>query len=74
MKITVFVKPGANRVRVEQVDQAHYRVHVGELPRDGKANAAVIRALAGWFGVDEEDISILSGRKSRQKQVGIRGI
>jgi uncharacterized protein len=43
-------------------------------PVEGKANAALIEFLAGYFGVPKRNVSILSGVKSRTKRVVVEGI
>ncbi|HKX13460.1 MAG TPA: DUF167 domain-containing protein, partial [bacterium] len=41
---------------------------------DGKANAALIRFLQGFFKVPRANIKILLGEKSRSKWVEISGL
>jgi hypothetical protein len=48
----------------------HLRVR--EPPADGRANAAVIRAVARWAGVVPSQVAIVSGATARHKLVGIR--
>jgi len=43
-------------------------------PVGGKANAAVVRLLAGFFDVHEERVQILSGSTSHQKRVLLKGL
>lgn len=67
MKIFVKAKPRSKRPSVEQIDETHYLVAVKERPQDGKANAAVIRALAEYFDLTVSHIRLVSGGASRQK-------
>lgn len=71
MKIEVHAKPGAREDLVEKVDETHYLVAVKEPPVEGRANAAIIRALAGHFGVAISCVRIMTGHTSRQKVVEI---
>jgi uncharacterized protein (TIGR00251 family) len=48
-----------------------FLVRVKEPAREGKANVAVIKALAGYFGVAKSQVSILSGFTSRNKTIEI---
>ena len=71
MKIFVKVKPNAKEARVKQIDETHFEVWVKEPPVDGRANEAVVRALAAHFGVAPARVIILSGYGSRQKVVEV---
>jgi uncharacterized protein len=42
-------------------------------PEDGRANKALCELLAEWFGVAASHVSMVSGGKSRIKQVAISG-
>ncbi len=43
-------------------------------PVGGKANAAVVRLLAGFFSINEERVQILSGGTSHQKRILLKGL
>jgi uncharacterized protein YggU (UPF0235/DUF167 family) len=44
-----------------------YKVSVKEAPVDGKANLAIIQALAEYFDVAKPNITLISGQSSKQK-------
>ena len=67
MKIFVNAKPLAREEKVEQIDESHFTVAVKEPPRNGKANAAIQRALAGHFNTSPSNVRLVSGFTSRQK-------
>lgn len=67
MRISVKVKANSSLERVEKIDDSNYSVWVRAKPADGKANEAVIKALAGYFGIAKSKIILLKGRSSRQK-------
>lgn len=67
MRITVRAKPSAKEERVEEVGPQEFTVAVKEPPREGKANAAIIRALAEHFGVRVAQVRLVAGFASRQK-------
>ena len=71
MKINVQARPGAREEKVEKIDEGNFRVWVKEPPVQGKANAAIIRALAGYFGVSQSQVRIVSGYTSRAKIIEI---
>lgn len=71
MKITAKVKPRAGKEAVKKIGEREFAVSVKEAPEDGKANAAVISALAGFLGVAPCRVRILRGKRSRVKIVEI---
>lgn len=71
MRITVQAKPGAREERVEKINDEHFMVAVKEPPVEGRANTAIVRALAAHFGVASSRVRIISGHTARQKVVEI---
>ena len=71
MRISVTAKPRAHEEKVEHVDETHYVVAVREPPLEGRANAAIVKALAAHFSVPPSRVRIISGHTSRQKIVEI---
>lgn len=71
MRIFVKAKPGAREEKIEKVDEVNFVVSVKEPPVQGRANAAIIKALAEYFGVAVGRVKIVSGWTSRQKVVEI---
>jgi uncharacterized protein (TIGR00251 family) len=79
MKIIVKVKTNAKEEKVERVSQATlalfglqkdmeiYKVSVKEPPVDGKANTAIIKALAKYFETSPSCVTLISGQTSKQK-------
>lgn len=66
MKVLVKVKPNSRAEGiVKEGDIFIVRVH--ELPREDKANQAVIKLLAKHFGVPRSQVRILSGLRSKNK-------
>lgn len=70
MKITVTVKAGAKVEKVECLEEK-YRVSVKAPPTDGKANTAVIKALAKYFKVPHARVNMISGFTSKIKRLEI---
>ncbi len=67
MLVKVKVVPGASRDQVVGQLGDALKVRVAAPPEDGKANKAVIRLLAGHFGVDRKRVRIVSGLTSHVK-------
>ncbi len=71
MKLTVRAKPGARSTDVEALQDGSYKVSVTAVADKGKANQAVIAALADHFNVSKGAIHILTGHTTRRKLVKI---
>ena len=71
MIINVKVFPNSKMESLEQIDTSDYIIRVKERATEGRANAAVIAAIADYFGVRKRSVSIVRGSKSRKKVVEI---
>lgn len=71
MKISVKVVPRAKKPGVEKLADGSWRVAVSAPAESGKANAAVVDALAKHFDVPKSSIQILRGETSRLKLIEI---
>jgi uncharacterized protein (TIGR00251 family) len=67
MKIFVRVKPNAKQEKIEKIGENNFLIRVKEKPQEGKANQAVIRVLAEYFGLPKSDVILLMGQTSREK-------
>ena len=67
MKISVRVKPNAKQEKTEKIGERDFSVWVKEKPQEGKANRAVIKALAEYFGIPQADVALVKGQSSREK-------
>jgi Uncharacterized conserved protein len=72
MKVRVKVKPHSKTEEVS-LEGDDVVVKVKELPKEGKANQAVIKLLAEHFDVPRSQVKILSGFKSRNKVIEVGG-
>jgi uncharacterized protein len=66
----VRVHPRARSERLEW-DGSTLQLWIREPPADGRANAAVIRAVARWAGVAPSQVAMVSGAAARHKLVEI---
>lgn len=67
----VKVVPRAKTSRVQEKEE-YIRVYVTAPAHRGRANKAIIDALAKHYRVKKRDVRILKGEKSREKLVEIR--
>jgi len=72
MRLSLIVTPGARTERVDRVDATQLRVAVTEPPREGRAAAAVVSAVARFLGVPSSRVRIVRGLASRRKVVEVR--
>ena len=71
MLLTIRVKPKAKQPSVTEDADGGLIVAVREAPEDGKANAAVITALARHFDVPRSSVTIVRGLTGRKKVVRV---
>lgn len=77
MKILVKAKPFSKEERVEKIPQEGfdflddkmdmYKVWIKEVPEDGKANEAIIKALSKYFNISKSNIELIRGATSGEK-------
>lgn len=67
MKISVIAHPNAKQTRIEKDLLETIHVYVHEPPLEGKANVAVILALAEYFHVKKGQVTLIQGKKSKNK-------
>ncbi len=56
MKFFVKVKPSAKQEKIEKIDKNTFAVSIKESPDRGRANEALIKALAKYFGVSKSNV------------------
>jgi len=71
--IDVRVQPRASRDEVLGVIEGRLRVRTTAAPTDGKANKAVVKLLARYFGVAPSRITQTRGLTHRNKQFIVEG-
>ena len=70
MQINIKVFPGARKPRIVE-ERTVLKVYVNGPAVDGKANTAVVKALAAHFKVRKSGIEILKGHRSREKTIEV---
>jgi len=71
MKITVRAKTGSKKNHVSEIQTGYYRVDVTTQPIHGKANAAIIKALAKHLHIAPSHLSIVRGATAKTKVIDI---
>jgi len=75
MVLTVHVKPGAKKSRVEAIlDDNTVKVSIAAPATEGKANMELISFLSKELGVAKSHIEIIRGKTTRMKHVKIEEI
>ncbi len=67
----VRVTPRAKQNKVQPQADGSLKVYVTAPPEDGRANEAVVNAIAEWLGVKRRDVEIVRGATSRNKVVRV---
>jgi len=71
MRYTVKVLPRAKVNKIVEESKGHLKVHLTAPAVEGRANEALVLALAEHFGVKKRQIRIIRGEKSREKVVEV---
>jgi uncharacterized protein (TIGR00251 family) len=74
VRIGLRVKVGGRSDRLIGAHGGALKLEVKAVAERGRANAAVIRLLAGLFEVTRSAVDIVSGSTSKDKLVEIRGV
>jgi uncharacterized protein (TIGR00251 family) len=74
MELEVKVVPGASRSEVTGWLGDSLKIRVAAPPERGKANAAVVEALAGVLGIAAKRVRVIRGTTSPRKLVEIDGL
>ena len=67
------VSSGVRGIEVDGAGRGYLAVRVNAPPEAGKANAAVIRLLAGRWRLPQRDLEVISGASGRRKVLQIHG-
>ncbi len=73
MRLTVHVRPGATRAGIGGSHDGALVIRVREPASDGRANDAVVRAVADELGLARRAVRIVAGARSRRKVVELDG-
>ena len=68
-----YLQPKASRSEIVGLHDGRIKIRVAAPPVDGKANTALIKFLAQYFGTSAKGVEIVSGQHSRRKRIRITG-
>lgn len=71
MRIYVKVIAKVSRNEVKKISDEEYKVKVIAPPVKGKANEAVIKLLADYFGKPKSSLNIIGGKTAKTKIIDI---
>lgn len=71
MRISVKIKPNSKTSSVDKTGEMEFLIKVKSPPKDGRANAELIKVLGDFFGVPKSRIAIIKGGGSRNKIIDI---
>lgn len=72
LHLRLHVSPGASRNSLGKVHGDRLKVHVNAPAEDGRATQAVLEVVAIACGVAVGEVELVSGPRSRQKEVAVR--
>lgn len=72
MKISVKAKPGAKKIKIEEIEKGHFEVCLKSRAQEGKANQELIFLIAKHFKVSKSRVEIVSGLKSKNKILEVK--
>ncbi|MBI4035878.1 DUF167 domain-containing protein [Candidatus Daviesbacteria bacterium] len=67
MKISVLAKPKSKVEYIKVKGETNFIVAIKELAEKGRANQAIIKALAEFFNIPPSSIVLISGLRTKQK-------
>ena len=73
VEVSVRAVPGARKSGVADETSDYVRIRLAAPAVEGKANEALVRFVAEWFGVRASAVTLVSGEKARVKRVRIAG-
>jgi hypothetical protein len=73
-KLSITVKAGSKKPGIEKSDESNWIVRVREPAVEGRANEAVLRAIAEELKIPGSSVRLLRGGKSKKKVVEIVAI
>ena len=70
-KIFVIAKPNSKNPGIRESGRNHFTVSISEPATDGKANHAIVNAIAEHLGVPKSYVEIVHGHFSKHKIVEV---
>ena len=71
--LTLHVQPGTKRSEVAGLHGGALKIKLAAPPVEGRANEALLKFIAGLFGVPQRNVELKQGGQSRHKVVAVTG-
>ncbi len=71
--LTLHIQPGAKRTDVAGLHGDALKIRLAAPPIEGRANEALLKFIADFFGVPVRQVELKQGGQSRHKVVAITG-
>ena len=71
--LTLHVQPGAKRSGIAGLHGEALKIRLAAPPVEGRANEALLKFIAGLFGVPLRQVELKQGGQSRHKVVAVMG-
>jgi uncharacterized protein (TIGR00251 family) len=71
--IELYIQPGAKVSQIVGCHDGRLKIKISSPPVDGKANQEVVDFFAKLFNIARRDVELISGEKSRNKRVLLKG-
>lgn len=68
-QILAEVRPNCKQLKIEQITDSVYKIHLTAPATEGKANKQLIEVLAKYFSVAKSNINIKAGKSARTKVI-----
>lgn len=72
MKVIVFAHVNSKKPRIEKDLFGSLHIYVKEPPLEGKANLAILKALAEYLKLPKSRVVLVKGEKSKQKTFEVK--
>jgi uncharacterized protein len=73
LTLTLHIQPGAKRTDVAGLHGEALKIRLAAPPIEGRANEALLKFIAEFFGVPLRQVELKQGGQSRHKVVAITG-
>jgi uncharacterized protein (TIGR00251 family) len=73
VQLRVHAQPGAKRTEVAGLHGESVKVRLAAPAQEDRANEALVAFMAERFGVPRREVTLVSGARSRDKRLEIRG-
>lgn len=73
LTLTLHVQPGAKHTEVAGLHGEALKIRLAAPPIEGRANEALLKFIAEFFGVPQRQVELKQGGQSRHKVVAITG-